>query len=133
MTRRTRLFTRALLLRCPHCGGGGLFRHWFAMKEHCPTCGLSLATGNRVGAYIFNMAAAEVVLTAVLVTWIVRTWPNPPWDLLQYLAPLLMVLSPLLFYPFAKIAFVATDLAMHPRAEPDALVHGHVTRTSEKD
>src|ERR1043165_3892794 len=84
MTRRTKLFARAITLRCPHCGHRGVFRHWFAMKESCPHCGLSLAPGNRVGAYLFNFAAAEFVLVAIFVTVVVRSWPNPPWTLLQW-------------------------------------------------
>jgi uncharacterized protein (DUF983 family) len=28
---------RGLRVRCPRCGGGKLFRHWFALKERCPT------------------------------------------------------------------------------------------------
>jgi|ERR1017187_176395 uncharacterized protein (DUF983 family) len=126
MTRRTQLFTRALLLRCPHCGGRGLFRHWLAMKESCPVCGLSLTTGNRVGAYIFNIAGAEILMTIVVVAIVVRTWPAPPWSILQYLAPAMMLLTPLVFYPFSKLLWVAMDLAMHPNAEPDARVHGEV-------
>jgi uncharacterized protein (DUF983 family) len=117
------LFLRALVLRCPHCGKGSIFRHWFAMKEHCPTCGLSLATGNRVGAYILNLFAAESLVLVILVAIIVDRWPNPPWNLLQWLVPICALLAPLAFYPFSKLVFVAIDLAMHPGAEPDRLVH----------
>ena len=97
------------------------------MKDSCPTCRLSLATGNRVGAYIFNIATAETVMMIVLVTIVVRTWPDPPWNMLQYLAPATMLLVPLLFYPFSKLLWVAMDLAMHPNAQPDMHVHGEVT------
>jgi uncharacterized protein (DUF983 family) len=127
MTRRNLLFARALLLRCPHCGGRGVLRHWLAMNEACPTCGLSLATGNRAGAYLLNLFASEMLLVFGLVVVVVRSWPNPPYDLLQWLAPSLMLLTPLLFYPFSKLVFVAIDLALHPDAEPDVLVHGAVT------
>jgi uncharacterized protein (DUF983 family) len=119
MTRRITLFARALTLRCPHCGARHVLRHWFAMKEICPTCGLALAAGNRVGAQVLNLFASEVSLMIVLVTVVVRTWPNPPYDLLQWLAPLMMLIAPLLFYPFSKLVFVAIDLAMHPGAVPD--------------
>jgi len=120
------LFLRAITLRCPHCGKRGLFRHWFAMKERCPSCGMSLAAGNRVGANLLNLVAAELVLVVALVTIVVRSWPTPPYALLQYLAPGLMILAPLFFYPFSKLLFVAIDLAMHPEAEPDLLAHGEV-------
>ncbi|HEX3926569.1 MAG TPA: DUF983 domain-containing protein [Gemmatimonadales bacterium] len=124
MPRRLQLFLRALTLRCPNCGKRGLFRHWLAMREACPNCGLSLATGNRVGAYLLNLVAAELVLMAAIVVIVLRSWPHPPWDLLQYLAPALMVIAPLLLYPFSKMVFVAIDLAMYPRALPDAAAHG---------
>ena len=124
MAKRPLIFLRALALRCPHCGGGGNFQHWFAVKACCPSCGLSLATGNRVGANLLNLVAAELLLMTAIVTVVVRTWPNPPWDTLQIAAPLLMIITPLLLYPFSKMLFVAIDLAMHPEAAPDVLVHG---------
>lgn len=99
------------------------------MKESCPTCQLSLATGNRVGAYIFNITTAEIVMMIVFVAVVVRSWPNPPWDVLQYLAPAMMLLMPLLFYPFSKLLWVAMDLAMYPNAEPDEHAHGAVKKT----
>lgn len=98
------------------------------MQQSCPACGLSLASGNRAGAYILNLFTSEILLTVVLLAIVIRTWPNPPYGLLQWLAPVLMVLAPLVFYPFSKLVFVAIDLAMHPDAAPDALVHGNVTR-----
>jgi len=122
-TRSTQLL-RSLTLRCPHCGGRGLFRHWFAMKEACPTCGLSLTISNTIGANLLNLVAAEVLLMIVIITVVLRTWPDPPWDLLQYGAPLLMVIAPLLLYPVSKSLFVAFDLSLHPDAQPDVRVHG---------
>ena len=126
MSRRTQLFTRALQLRCPNCGARGLFQHWFAMRESCPTCGLQLATGNRPGAYILNLFATGTTLMIVLGVVIVKTWPTPPYAVLQWLGPALMIVTPLVLYPFSKMLFVAIDLAMHPEAAPDALVHGDV-------
>jgi uncharacterized protein (DUF983 family) len=126
MNRRTLLFARALTLRCPHCGGRHVLRHWLAMRESCPDCGLQFATGNRPGAYILNLFATGSVLMIVLLTIFLRTWPNPPYTLLQWLAPALMVVMPMILYPFSKMAFVAIDLAMHPEAAPDLLVHGEV-------
>lgn len=124
MDRRTTIITRALRLRCPHCGGGGLFRHWVTMAQDCPHCGYSLASGNRVGANLLNLVASEVTLFIAMAVIIVRTWPNPPWTFLQFGAPTLMVIAPLVLYPFSKMLFIAFDLAMHPEAMPDAKVHG---------
>ena len=132
MNRRVLLFGRALTLRCPHCGGRHVLRHWLAMRESCPDCGLQFATGNRPGAYILNLFATGSVLMIVLLTIFLRTWPNPPYTLLQWLAPALMVATPMILYPFSKMLFVAIDLAMHPEAAPDALVHGSVRKREER-
>lgn len=124
MARRPLLAARALILRCPHCGGTGLFRHWWAMRETCPTCDLSLAAGNRVGANLLNLVAAEFLLMAFLAAVIVRGWPTPPWSTLEWAAPLLMLIAPLFLYPVSKLLFVAFDLMLHPDAAPDAVAHG---------
>ncbi|MEM9879325.1 MAG: DUF983 domain-containing protein [Pseudomonadota bacterium] len=33
----------AVLGRCPHCGGGRIFKAVLALKKHCPNCKQSLA------------------------------------------------------------------------------------------
>lgn len=52
---RKRMLLRGLLLRCPHCGGKGIFPTFFNLKDHCPTCGLRMERGESdyfVGAYL---------------------------------------------------------------------------------
>ena len=39
------LFSRALLLHCPICGNGGIFRNWFKLKDRCPSCNYLFARG----------------------------------------------------------------------------------------
>lgn len=119
MSRRTTLIGRALLRRCPNCGSGGTFRHWLAMKPSCPSCGHSLAPGNNVGALLLNLVVAEFVVLIGLAVVVIRTWPDPPWTLLQYGVPLLALISPLAFYPVSKMMFVALDLFMRPEGRPD--------------
>jgi uncharacterized protein (DUF983 family) len=111
---------RAVRKRCPQCGGKALFDGWFKMRKACPTCGLQLERGEQgyiVGAYMFNIAAAEVVWLAVMVSVTAATWPNPPWDWLLYGGVGLMILAPLAFYPFSKTLFLALDLAVRPRGQ----------------
>lgn len=117
LLRAGRLFGRALTLRCPNCGGRGLFSGWFRMKEACPRCRLRLNRGERgyqVGSYMLNIIAAELLFVAIFVAMLVVTWPSPPWDLLQYGGALLMVLAPALLYPFTKTVFLAMDLLVRP-------------------
>lgn len=77
-----------------------------------------------MGANLLNLVAAEVILIASLATIVIRTWPNPPWTFLQYAAPVLMLITPLVLYPFSKAVFVALDLAMYPAGRADPRAHG---------
>ena len=109
------LLGRALLLHCPNCGGRQLFSSWLRMKPACPTCGLELDRGERgyhVGSYMLNIIAAELIFAAIFIGTILVTWPNPPWTLLQYGGAILMVLAPIVLYPFTKTVFLAFDLAV---------------------
>ena len=66
--RAVSLLWRAIRLRCPNCGGGGLWRTWFRMKDACPRCGLKLERGEQgyiVGAQMFNLIAAELLFVAL--------------------------------------------------------------------
>ena len=59
----------ALMLRCPQCRRGALFkgRSGFAMNERCPVCGLKFDRGNGyyIGALGLNLVLAETVATAL--------------------------------------------------------------------
>lgn len=111
------MFARAIRLRCPNCGTGGLFHSWFRMLPTCPNCGIPFERGEDgyvVGAYMFNIVAAELVLAVLAVGVAVATWPNPPWNLFLYGGGVLMLVLPLLFYPFSKTIFLAFDLVFRP-------------------
>ena len=111
------MFARAIRKRCPVCGGGGLFDGWFRMKRSCPTCGLQFnrgESGYALGAMWFNLLAAEAVTIGMTVLIVVRTWPDPPWHILQYTGPIEALVMPLLFFPFSKTLFLAFDLCFRP-------------------
>ncbi len=96
-----------------------MFSSWLKMKPACPTCGLALDRGERgynVGSYMFNIIAAELTFAALFVGTIVVTWPDPPWKVLQYGGALLMVLAPVVLYPFTKTDFLAVDLAIRKQS-----------------
>jgi uncharacterized protein (DUF983 family) len=117
-----RLLVRALLLRCPNCGHRGLFTGFFEMKERCPNCGIMLARGESdyfIGAYTLNLIAVEILLAGTFLIVVVVTWPNPPWDLLQYGGVVLSILGAVLCYPFAKTTWLAVDLIFRPPKRED--------------
>ena len=116
------LLWRALRLRCPNCGGRPLFKKWLQMQERCPSCGMRLERGEegyQVGAYMFNIVAAELFFAAVFLITLAYRWPAPPWDLLLYGGMAMMVVTPVLFYPFSKDVFLAVDMIFRPPAPED--------------
>lgn len=131
MKRVLLLMLRALTLRCPNCGGGGLFASWFRMRSHCPACGLPLERNEGedyfLGGMMFNIVLAEIVYIAGMVAWIIATWPAPPWDLIQYVGIPFMFAAPFLLYPVSKTVWLAFDLLFRP-ATPDEIGNAHRSR-----
>lgn len=115
---------RALLLRCPRCGGRGIWRTYFRMKETCPTCGLVLDRGESqdywLGAYMFNLVTAELVAMGIAVGLIILSWPAVPWTLVWILSIVLAAAMPVLFFPFARDIWLAWDLYFRPREPADS-------------
>ncbi|HSM36195.1 MAG TPA: DUF983 domain-containing protein [Longimicrobiales bacterium] len=104
---------RGLRLRCPRCGGRGLFRSWLRLGERCPTCALALDRGEAdhfLGAYVLNLVVAEVVPAAALLVGIAWTWPDVPWRALAWTAVLLAVACPFLFFPVSRTLWLALDV-----------------------
>ena len=118
-----RLAARALRLRCPHCGHGRLLRGWFALERRCAACGLSFERDERedywLGAYLLNFIVTEVVFAAIVLVVLLATWPEPAWSLLIWLGVVQMVLTPIVFYPFAKALWLAGDLLFRPPTADD--------------
>ena len=117
-----RSFARALTLRCPHCGARGIFRHWFALAKNCPGCGLALDRGEGdhwLGAYAFNLILAEGLGVGAAVLWIVLTWPDVPWDAVQYGVVALMIALPIALFPLSRTLWLAWDLTFRPERSAD--------------
>jgi uncharacterized protein (DUF983 family) len=120
--RAARLLARALLLRCPRCGRARVLRSWFHLLEHCPACGLRFERGEEgyyLGAVLFNVIAAELSFVVGLVAIILLTWPRPPWNVMFWGGIGLMILLPILFFPFSKTVWLAFDLIFRPSVPGD--------------
>jgi uncharacterized protein (DUF983 family) len=129
--RAAHILGRALLLRCPHCGGRPMLRHWLRMRERCPRCGLRVERGERdyfIGSMMFNLVLAELLFAAAFVAALVSTWPDVPWDTMEWLAPLAMLAAPLLLFPFSKLVWLAFDVMFRPVTEAELEWH----RTTEE-
>lgn len=117
----TRLL-RALALRCPECGSGGLFRRWLRLESRCPSCALKLDRNHPdhfVGAYLVNLILAELLFAVGLGWWLLQVWPDVPWGRIEVVAVVAMVAAPLVTYPFTRTVWLAADLIFDPPKASD--------------
>ncbi len=115
---------RALRRRCPACGEGAMWDGWLRLEPACPVCGLKLDRGESdfwIGAYLFNLIAAELSFALVFVLVVLVTWPNPPWTLLTWGGAAGAVLAPILFYPYTHGIWLAFDLLFRPHRRDEEI------------
>jgi hypothetical protein len=93
------------------------------MKERCPTCGLALERGEEhdywLGAYAINLFIAEGFSVVVAIAYVIVAWPGVNWTLAGWIAGVLAVVSPIVFFPFSRTLWLAWDLSFRPREEGD--------------
>jgi uncharacterized protein (DUF983 family) len=107
--------------RCPRCGSGHLFHRWFTIVEHCPRCGLRFEreSGYWTGALAINIGVTTGVFAIVFVVAIALTAPDiPVAPLLAILVPL-MIVVPIVYYPFSKTVWMAFDRAVLQHLDPN--------------
>ena len=111
------MIVRALLLRCPHCGSRGILQSWFRLKDRCPRCHLHLhreETDYFLGAYTIMLIAVEMLFAIGFVVVLMVTWPNPPWEAIEWGGVIVLTAGVLIAYPFARTLFLAIDLIFRP-------------------
>jgi uncharacterized protein (DUF983 family) len=88
------------------------------MKSHCPSCGLALQRNESedyfLGGMMFNIVLSEFVWAAGMLIWLLATWPDVPWRLLERVGIPAMAVMPFLFYPVSKTVWLAFDLMFRP-------------------
>ncbi|HXF37171.1 MAG TPA: DUF983 domain-containing protein [Actinomycetota bacterium] len=106
-----RALWRGARRRCPRCGGGGLFRGRFHLRERCPRCGLGLhgAEGGFLGALTLNYAVTALVWLGMLVAVLVATVPDVPVGPLMAASGAVVVAVPIAFYPFSRSLWAAVE------------------------
>jgi uncharacterized protein (DUF983 family) len=112
---------RALILRCPNCGGGPVLKDWFHLRTHCPTCGIALERGEEsdyyIGGMLLNITLCFIIFAVGFWGVLVLTYPRVPWDLLQYGLVAAMIILPIALYPISRLVWLAADLAVRPHSE----------------
>jgi uncharacterized protein (DUF983 family) len=113
------VFGRAVLLRCPYCGGRGIFKNWFDLKSRCPTCltRFEREDGYFLGGYALNLIVSEFLAVGLVVAaWLLTDLPTLG---VQILAIASAVVLPILFFPFSRCFWMAIDLQLHPPGRED--------------
>jgi uncharacterized protein (DUF983 family) len=110
------LFRRGLVLHCPQCGGGRLFRRWLVMKDDCPRCDLHFerVEGQWIGAIAMNTILTLVVLLGTLVVSFAISYPDSPGIAILWICLVGTAFGPLFWHPFSRTIWLAIDLAMRP-------------------
>lgn len=113
------MLLRGLLRRCPNCGGGRLFKHWFTMKDRCPRCGLlfNREEGFFLGAFVVNFGVVMIVLAAWVLGGVILTQPDPPVIALAAGGVAVSSAVAVVFYPISKTFWAAIDLILLPYRE----------------
>lgn len=105
---------RGLLRHCPYCGGGGIFRSWFTLKERCPHCNTLFAyeDGYFLGSYVFNIVLTSLIAVGLAIYMLVAT------DLsvlqMQVFSVALVVILPFILYPYCLSFWMTLDLLVNP-------------------
>ena len=129
--RAWRIFWRGLRLRCPNCGQAGILASWFTLRHRCPHCGLVLDRGESdyfLGAYLVNLVAVELIVTAVMFAIGWALWPRVPWTALTWGGVVIAALAAVACYPLTKSLWLAFDVMLRPVTEEELRLGREDTR-----
>lgn len=114
-----RILWWGLTLRCPRCGAGHLFRRYFHLVDDCPRCGLHFEreAGYFAGALAVNIICVGGLFAIVFIALLAATIPEiPVVSILVVVVPIVIV-GPIVWYPFSKTLWMAVDRAFLQRLD----------------
>ncbi len=117
---RGKVIMRGFTRRCARCGSGKLFRHWVAIVDDCPSCGLHFEReqGYWAGALAINFVCVGGLLIIAFGIVLALTLPNVNVALTLAIVIPVAALGPLVWYPFSKTIWMAIDRAYLQRMDP---------------
>jgi uncharacterized protein (DUF983 family) len=112
---------RGATRRCARCGSRKLFRHWFTMVDDCPRCGLHFEreAGYWTGALAINAILVGGLFALTFIVTLILTVPDVPVAPVLAIVVPIMLLGPLVAYPFSKTMWVAIDRAFLQKLDPN--------------
>jgi uncharacterized protein (DUF983 family) len=115
---------RALRLRCPNCGRGAVIKGFDSVRDHCSACGFRYTRSDDhyfSGAMFFGLLLGEGLAVLGIALTIAVTWPNVPWDRLQFGAPLVLLAVMIAVFPLSKVIWLAVDVLVRPVQESELI------------
>ncbi|GHO43738.1 DUF983 domain-containing protein [Ktedonospora formicarum] len=109
------LLWRGLILRCPICGKGWIFRLPFKMYEQCPRCEFPYDRGEEgyfTSSMAINMVLSELIVAALAIP--IAANQSIPLSLLWYIGIPLAILLPFIFFHHSRSFWMAMDHFFHP-------------------
>ncbi len=107
-----------LIVRCPRCGKGKLFRGIFAMHDQCPVCGLDFVReeGFYTGAMAINLVVSELIVTAYILPVAIISGINPsiPFIPILIFSSPLPILLPIIFFRPARGLWLSMNYFFNP-------------------
>ena len=134
--RALKLMLRAFAGRCPHCGDGWVLSGFNTVRHRCAGCGLRFCRSDDdyfSGAMFFGLMIGETlaVLGIVAVLWL--TWPNVPWDLLQYGGTAVLLVVLIAVYPLSKVVWLGVDVLVRPVTQSELREANRDAGSSDSD
>jgi uncharacterized protein (DUF983 family) len=116
----SRMFRRAVALRCPHCGSHRSFvKRWLGRYERCRTCGIRWHRehGFELGPVALNVVVTFFTLGVAMAASFVATAPDFPVGPITAAIIGTAIVVPIIAQPFTYMVWLAFDLASR---RPDA-------------
>jgi len=83
-----------------------------------------------LGGIMFNYVFCGLVFLAVVVGIVIFTWPEVPWDFLQWGGIAFIAVLPFFFYPFSLTTWLASDILIKPVTDEEMEWH-HASKEGE--
>ena len=117
MGRALKVMARAFAGRCPHCGGGWVLCGFNTVRDRCASCSLRFCRSDDdyfSGAMFFGLMIGETLAVLGIAIVLFSTWPNVPWDLLQYGGTSVLLLVLIAVFPLSKVVWLGVDVLVRP-------------------
>jgi hypothetical protein len=62
-----------------------------------------------------NLMSSELLMLVVVIGYVLWTWPAVPWTTVEVLSLVMVIVSPVISYPFAKVLWVAIEFVFAQR------------------